>query len=1128
MRLTWVQPEDLLPHEFVQARARGPADVDDTGAALAGRPAAARSSAPVSGAADEPATAGAAPCWPAGCSTSSTPAPACRPRPPDDAGRASRPAGPGRSAARPRRTTCADRIPGAWLGPRRRLPARQAGGEDPARRASGRSPRRPATGRSAATSPPSAWPGDRRGVAVEPALGADQPRREHRRHARGRRPQLPAAHPRAARAARRDLSTEDVALAWLADLPAGRVFTAERVAYRNLLDRRSPLDEVATRAQPVPRVDRGADPRRRLRLGPTRRPVRGRPAGLARRRRSATPATASTASCGPPRWPSARLVADDVDEVLDAGRRGGPAAARDSPRPSPSAPSWAAVARPRTTRLDALHARYGHLHWVHVLNNAATIACALTASARATSAPAIAFAVMAGWDTDSIGATVGSVLGGLLGARRASRAAGSRPLDNRIDTSLPGGPSSGSTTWPTPHRLARGRGRMMTATADVRRRRAGAWTRSSRGRIDRPTVGRPRRPGPGPRWTRPRSSPHPTTRPTGPAGARCSREWRAGASDARRAYRPQRYDAAGGPLGRSAASPWPRSGCGTSCSTTSTPRVSPPTGCWPTRSDRFGGFDGVVLWHAYPVIGIDDRNQCDYYRDVPGLRELVDDAAARRRGACSSTTTPGTPAPAAGDDDAGRAAAARRATWASTGSSSTRSRRATPRWSPLSRRRGRASRWRASRRSRWPGIGEHRLSWAQWFADSRGAGRDARPLRRAPAHAAPHPPLEPRPRRGAAVGLPQRLRRDGLGGRLRRLGRLERPRRGRPCDGCSPVQRALRPTLLIAGDWTPLADLHPEATAAGRLRLGLVGATGSPLYTLVNRGRAATPARCWPSRATRTAVGADAPTACRASGHRRDRRDAGARGATAPVWLRSARRAARPPLPRRRGDADLPVPDRASGSRPAAPAAAARRRDAVVVPAGRHRLDRALPASRDRPLRRRALRRGVEAAAARGCTTSAPSSGAVDLDRAVAVAPPRGHAAPSSTASWPTTGYAAARPEPLPRPRRRPTGPGGRPVTFVDLDDARAYARWAGARLPTEDEWQLAAQRGGFGWRHGRGCGTGPRASTATAVPASSSSRAAATTRPQGSDWYFDGGPQPPERHGQAAAARPRSGPVEP
>jgi formylglycine-generating enzyme required for sulfatase activity len=42
-------------------------------------------------------------------------------------------------------------------------------------------------------------------------------------------------------------------------------------------------------------------------------------------------------------------------------------------------------------------------------------------------------------------------------------------------------------------------------------------------------------------------------------------------------------------------------------------------------------------------------------------------------------------------------------------------------------------------------------------------------------------------------------------------------------------------------------------------------------------------------------------------------------------------------------------------------------------------------------------------------------------------------------------------------PRYR-TGWGERPVTWVSLEDARAYAAWAGKRLPNEWEWQYAAQ----------------------------------------------------------------------
>jgi formylglycine-generating enzyme required for sulfatase activity len=128
-----------------------------------------------------------------------------------------------------------------------------------------------------------------------------------------------------------------------------------------------------------------------------------------------------------------------------------------------------------------------------------------------------------------------------------------------------------------------------------------------------------------------------------------------------------------------------------------------------------------------------------------------------------------------------------------------------------------------------------------------------------------------------------------------------------------------------------------------------------------------------------------------------------------------------------------------------------------------------------------------------------------------------------------------------------PEGMERHPVVWVSLEDARAYASWAGKRLPSEAEWQLAAQStDGRLWPWGMRydstrCNAGLGTTTPVDAYLSGASifgvqdlvgnvwqltddvydngscsfvmiRGGGHFRPEGSGWYLKGGPQPLDR----------------
>ena len=426
MRLTWVQPEDLLLHAFVQARAEG-ADVaelerrwTDAGGSLA---------VPVSGAADRPASPPLRELAAELLEAVDDAAPAT---PFDLAAALDRARGvdgrDGRAGV-----VLADKVHGGWLGrsagcllgkPVEKIP--RAGIEE-ILRDTGRWPLGDwFTARGLSPDVAARWPWNRRSAPTSLAENIDgMPEDDDLNFAILALRLLEAHGDR--------LTTDDVAQAWLDNLPGGRVFTAERVAYRNLLEGVDP-DRAALVRNPfrewigaLIRADvhgwaHPGDVSGAVRSMWTDARLSHTGAGVEGALWAA--ALASLAVAGD----DVQTVLDDACTVLEPGGLVQVAVHRGTE-----------LGRSGLTddeALDALHADFGHLHWVHVANNAATIAFAV-ARGDGDLGRSICLAVTAGWDTDSAGATVGGVVGAVVGAG-ALPSQWISPLQDRLSTSLPG------------------------------------------------------------------------------------------------------------------------------------------------------------------------------------------------------------------------------------------------------------------------------------------------------------------------------------------------------------------------------------------------------------------------------------------------------------------------------------------------------------------------------------------------------------------------------------------------------------------------------------------------------------------------------------------------------------------
>ncbi|MFE9766470.1 ADP-ribosylglycohydrolase family protein [Streptomyces sp. NPDC005808] len=231
----------------------------------------------------------------------------------------------------------------------------------------------------------------------------------------------------------RDFSTADVARLWLDELPAGRTFTAERIAYRNLLGGVEP-----------PRTAVHRNPFREWIGALIRADVHGwtnpgDPAAAAEQAHRDATLTHTANGVHAAMFTAAAIAeaatgTSDVHACLRTGLTVVPPASRLA-KAIRQAIQLARTHDDFDVVVDELHTTHRAYHWVHAIPNTALIAAALT-HANGDFTGSICRAVSGGLDTDSNGATAGSIAGLLAGNPAALPDHWTGPLKNRLSTSI--------------------------------------------------------------------------------------------------------------------------------------------------------------------------------------------------------------------------------------------------------------------------------------------------------------------------------------------------------------------------------------------------------------------------------------------------------------------------------------------------------------------------------------------------------------------------------------------------------------------------------------------------------------------------------------------------------------------